>query len=226
MRMKDHLINKKTDNRFSIFAHRIILLVLLIIIIYQFTFEKMSKFSFLYLNPINLYINLIYYLLCFFLDLYKKDTKKSYQIYFHFCFSISSSLPFIYLLLGIMHLGEQNFFSKTSFISIGIILSPIIFNIMETLIIKRYRPSYINPIFLILFLTLYYCIIYFLGKLGIDFGEFFLKNIIEIKYIIPIYIVTIIGAFLGWWIYQIVTRPKIRKIDFRNKLDSSELSEE
>ena len=226
MRMKDHLINKKTDNRFSIFAHRIILLVLLIIIIYQFTFEKMSKFSFLHLNHINLYINLIYYLLCFFLDLYKKDTKKSYQIYFHFCFSISSSLPFIYLLLGIMHLGEQNFFSKTSFISIGIILSPIIFNIMETLIIKRYRPSYINPIFLILFLTLYYCIIYFLGKLGIDFGEFFLKNIIEIKYIIPIYIVTIIGAFLGWWIYQIVTRPKIRKIDFKNKLDSSELSEE
>ena len=226
MRMKDHLINKKTDNRFSIFAHRIILLVLLIIIIYQFTFEKMSKFSFLYLNHINLYINLIYYLLCFFLDLYKKDTKKSYQIYFHFCFSISSSLPFIYLLLGIMHLGEQNFFSKTSFISIGIILSPIIFNIMETLIIKRYRPSYINPIFLILFLTLYYCIIYFLGKLGIDFGEFFSKIIIEIKYIIPIYIVTIIGAFLGWWIYQIVTRPKIRKIDFKNKLDSSELSEE
>ena len=224
--MKDHLINKKTDNRFSIFAHRIILLVLLIIIIYQFTFEKMSKFSFLHLNHINLYINLIYYLLCFFLDLYKKDTKKSYQIYFHFCFSISSSLPFIYLLLGIMHLGEQNFFSKTSFISIGIIISPIIFNIMETLIIKRYRPSYINPIFLILFLTLYYCIIYFLGKLGIYFGEFFSKIIIEIKYIIPIYIVTIIGAFLGWWIYQIVTRPKIRKIDFKNKLDSSELSEE
>ena len=125
-----------------------------------------------------------------------------------------------------MHLGEKDFFSKTSFISIGIILSPIIFNIMETLIIKRYRPSYINPIFLILFLTLYYCIIYFLGKLGIDFGEFFSKIIIEIKYIIPIYIVTIIGAFLGWWIYQIVTRPKIRKIDFKNKLDSSELSEE
>jgi len=224
--MKDHLINKKTDKRFSIFAHRIILLVLLIIIIYQFTFEKMSKFSFLYLNHINLYINLIYYLLCFFLDLYKKDTKKSYQIYFHFCFSISSSLPFIYLLLGIMHLGEQNFFSKTSFISIGIIISPIIFNIMETLIIKRYRPSYINPIFLILFLTLYYCIIYFFGKLGLDFGEFFSKNIIEIKYFIPIYIVTVIGAFLGWWIYQIVTRPKIRKIDFKNKLDSSELSEE
>ena len=65
-----------------------------------------------------------------------------------------------------------------------------------------------------------------MGKLGIDFGEFFSKIIIEIKYIIPIYIVTIIGAFLGWWIYQIVTRPKIRKIDFRNKLDSSELSEE
>ena len=226
MRMKDHLINKKSDNRFSIIAHRIILLVLLIILIYQFTFEKSGKYNFLYLNNINLYINLAYYLLCFFLDLYKKDTKKSYQIYFHFCFSISSSVPFIYLLLGIIHLSDQDFFSNTSFISIGIILSPIIFNIMETLIIKRYRPSYINPIFLLLFLTLYYCIIYFLGKLGFEFGEFFSKLIIEIKYLVPTYIVTIIGAFLGWWIYQIVTRPKIRKIDLRNNLDSSELSEE
>ena len=86
MRMKDHLINKKSDNKFSIIAHRIILLVLLIILIYQFTFEKSDKYNFLYLNNINLYINLAYYLLCFFLDLYKKDTNIFSFLFQYFIF--------------------------------------------------------------------------------------------------------------------------------------------
>ena len=226
MRMKEHLINKRSENRFSIIAHRIILIVLLIILVYQFTFENTDKMIYINLNQINLYLNIIYYLLCFILDLYKRDTKKSYQIFFHFCFSLSSCLPFIYLVLGIMNLGDKDFFSNTSLVSIGIIISPIIFNIMETLIIKRFRPSYINPIFLILFLTLYYCIMYFLGKIGMGIEENYLKYLVEIKYLVPIYIATIVGAFLGWWIYKYVTRPKINKIDLKNKLDSSELSEE
>ena len=226
MRMKEYLINKRSENRFSIITHRIILVVLLIILVYQFTFENIDKMNFINLNQINLYLNIIYYLLCFILDLNKKDTKKSYHIFFHFCFSLSSSLPFIYLLLGIMHLGEQDFFSNTSIISIGIIISPIIFNILETLIIKRYRPSYLNPIFLVLFLTIYYCIMHFMGRMGFGIEEYYLKYLVEIKYLVPIYIATIVGAFLGWWIYKVVTRPKIKKIDLKKNLDSSELSEE
>ena len=226
MRMKDHLINKRSENKFSILAHRIILAVLLIILIYQFTFRNFDIMICINLNQINLYLNIIYYLLCFILDLYRKDTKKSYQFFFHFCFSLSSCLPLIYLVLGIMNLGKKEYFSNNSLISIGITISPIIFNIMETLIIKRYRPSYLNPIFLLLFLTLYYCIIHFLGKIGIGIEDNFLKYLFEIKYLVPIYIATIVGAFLGWWIYKIITRPKIKKIDLKNKLDSSELSEE
>ena len=81
MRMKEHLINKRSDNRFSVITHRIILIVLLIILVYQFTFESIDKMNPINLNQINLYLNIIYYLLCFILDLYKKDTKKSYQIF-------------------------------------------------------------------------------------------------------------------------------------------------
>ena len=225
--MKDHLINKVSNNNYSIYSHRIILIVLLIILIYGFALDYSSnKKNFINLHYINLYLNILYYLLCFISDLGKKDTKKYFQIFFHFCFSISSSLPFIYVVLGIMNLEQYDFHSSTSLISLGLILSPIIFNFLETLIIKRNKPAYINPIFLILFLTLYYCLIHFLGKIGIEIGDFYSKYLLEIKYLIPIYASTLFGAFLGWWIYQIVTRPKVKKIDLKKNLDSSELSDE
>ena len=231
MRMKEHLINKNPENNFSIITHRIILIVLIIILLYEYTIDfQKEKICFLYLDKINLYFNLLYYLLCVINDIRKKDTKKAFQIFFHFCFSISSSLPLIYLILGIMHFGEKDFnisnINNSSIISICIILSPIIFNIMETLIIKRYRPGYINPIFLILFLTLYFCVMYFMAKTGLGMNDAYIKYLLEIKFLGPIYIATILGTFLGWWIYKIVTRPKIRKIDLRNNLDSSELSED
>ena len=227
MRIKEHLINKPQDNKYSIITHRIIFLVLLILLIYEFTFDNiLEKMNYINLNQINLYLNIFYYFLCCIGDLCKKDTKKSYQIFFHFCFSISSSLPFIYLLLIIMHLVYKDFDSNISFISIGIIISPIIFNILETLIIKRYRPSYINPIFLILFLSLYYIAMHFLGKLDIGIDGKYLKYILEIKFLVPICVATIFGTFLGWWIYKVITRPKVKKIDMKDNLDSSELSDE
>ena len=223
MKMKDHLINKHPVNKYSIITHRIILIVLLIILIYEFTFDNyLNIMHVVNLKQINLYLNIFYYLLCFISDCNKSDTKKSYQIYFHFCFSISSSLPLLYLFLGIVNLGNNYFFANTSFISIGMIISPFILNLLETLIIKRYKPAYINLIFLFLFLTLYYCIMYFVGKIGLIIEEQYLKYFLDIKYLVSIYITTIIGAFLGWFIYKIVTRPKMKKIN----LDSSELSEE
>ena len=227
MKMKEHLINKRTDNKYSIIAHRIILIVFIIIILYEYTIDSnLEKMHFIYLDKINLYLNILYYLLCVIYDINKKDTKKSFQIFFHFCFSLSSSIPLIYLTLGIMHLGEKDFHINKSLISIGILLSPIIFNIMETLIIKRYRPGYINPIFLILFITLYFSCLHFLIKIGIGKDDIVMNYLLEIKYLVPIYVSAIVGAFLGWWIYKIVTRPTIKKIDINNNRDSSELSEE
>ena len=227
MQMKEHLINKRPDNKYSIITHRIILIVLIIIILYEYTIDSnLEKMHFIYLDKINLYLNILYYLLCVIYDINKKDTKKSFQIFFHFCFSLSSSLPLIYLILGIMHLGKKDFYSNKSLISIGILLSPIIFNILETLIIKRYKTGYINPIFLILFITLYYCLMHFLRKIEIGKDDTYMKYLLEIKFLVPIYVSTIVGAFLGWWIYKIFTKPKMRKIDLNNNRDSSELSEE
>ena len=225
--MKDHLIYKKQENKFSIISHRIILIVLIMILIYQFTidYNNIDKIYFLYLHQINLYLNILYFLLCFISDIYKKDTKKSYQIFFHFCFSLSSSLPFFYLIIGIIYFGEEKFYSNISFTLLGMLISPIIFNFLETLIIKRYKPAYINPIFLILFLTIYYCIMYSLAKMGLG-NEFYRKYLLDIKFLGIIYFTTLFGAIFGWWMYKIVTRPKVKKIDLNNNIDSSELSEE
>ena len=239
MKIKEHLINKRSDNRIPKITHQIILLVLLIILIYEFTFVSNNpenntnninnnnkiKYNFITIEKINLYINIIYYMLCFIRDINNKDTKKSYQIYFHFCFSISASLPIIYLILGIINLGENDFYINNSFTGIILLLSPILLNIMETLIMKRFKPGYINPFFLILFFTLYYCLIHFLGNMGISVGELDAKYLIEIKYIIMIYIFNVFGALIGWWIYKIVTKPKMKKIDLKSS-NESELSEE
>ena len=65
-----------------------------------------------------------------------------------------------------------------------------------------------------------------MGKMGISIGEEEDKYIREFNYLMMMYAFNVIGTLVGWWIYKLVTRPKIKKIDLKNNLDSSELSEE
>ena len=230
--MKEHLIKKKSENRISIIAHRIILGVLLLILIYEIILlYSKDKFNFFSFNQLNLYLNIVYYLLCFIRDFNKKDTKKSFHLFFHFCFSLSASQPFIYLVLYMMNINENRKTedkeeNEITYTSIGLLISPIILNILETLIIKRYRPAYINPIFLILFILIYFSFIHFLGKMGMDIGELESDLLSEFRFIVPLGVFTLIGVFAGWWLYKFITKPRIKKIKLENKVDSSELSEE
>lgn len=227
--MKEHLIKKKSENRLSIISHRIILVVLFSILVYEIIFHyNKEKFNFISFNQINLYLNILYYLLCFIRELNKKDCKNSYQLFFHFCFSLSASLPVIYIFLDIMDSNEDLKEEKTdtSYISICLLVSPILLNVFETLIIKRYRPAYINPFFIILFLVFYYTFIHFLGRMGMDIGELEGSKLVEINFIIPLCIFTLLGTFAGWWLYKMITKPKIKKIRIESNVDSSELSEE
>ncbi len=228
--MKEHLIKKKAENRISIISHRIILGVLFLILIFEIVLHyKKDKFYFFSFNQINLYLNIVYYLLCFIKELNKKETKNCFQVFFHFCFSLSASLPVIYIFLDIMDSNEDLKEEKTdtSYISIGLLISPILLNIFETLIIKRYRPAYVSPLFLILFLILYYALIYFYGRMGMDIGELEANKLAEIKFIMLLCFFNLIGTFAGWWLYKMITKPRIKKIRLEsNSVDSSELSEE
>lgn len=230
--MKDHLIKKQSENRISVISHRIILGVLFLILIYEIILQyNKDKFNFFSFNQINLYLNILYYFLCFLRELNKKDTKKSFHLLFHFCFSLSASLPIIYLVLYLMNVnGDRNAEEKeendTHYMSIALLISPILLNILETLIIKRYRPSYINPIFLLLFILIYFSFIHFLGKMGMDIGELESERLADFKFIIAIGAFTLIGVFVGWWFYKLITKPKVKKIKLESNIDSSELSED
>jgi len=240
--MKEHLIKKNTKNKLLITSHRIILGVLFLILIYEviFHYEK-NKYYFLSFNQINLYLNLLYYFLCFLREFNNKDTKKAYHLFFHFCFSLSASLPIIYLANKFLDNNneiktdketeaetEKPIKNESSYMPIVLLISPIILNILETLIIKRYRPAYINPFFLILFIILYYSLIHLLGKIGMDIGDFKSSHLVEIKFVIILCISTLIGTFIGWWLYKFLTKPKAKKIQMEDNasVSVSELSEE
>jgi len=220
--MKDHLIKKKTDNKFLSYTHKIILCVLISIFLYElvFLFDKDRFFYFNY-EQINLILCIIYYLLCVIKEMNKINTKQLYQIYFHLCFSLSASVSIFYCIIYILKITHL----KIDVLRTCFLLSPIIFNILETLIIKRYKPTYINPILIIIFLVLYYTCINFFGNMGMNIGEFDAENLKEYPFILRLGTVSIFGAFLGWWLYKVITKPTIKKIKLDSSIDSSELSE-
>ena len=222
--MKEHLINQKKENKLLTYIHKIILGALIAIILYNLAFKyRKGNYNFLNLEEINVFISLGYYLLCTISEVKQKDIKKLYQRYFHLCFSISASVPFLFFTNVLLN-SNNNLPLDISLINISLLISPFILNIMETIIIKRFKPLYLHIILLLFGIIAYYFIIYFFGKMGMNIGDFASERLSEIKFIIQLCIFTIIGAFGGWWLYKFLTKPKIKKINLSSA--SSELSEE
>ena len=223
--MKDHLINTKKENKLLSHMHKIIFGSLIAILLYNLAFKyKKDNYSFFNLEEISIYINLVYYFLCILNEINKKDIKKSYQKYFHLCFSISASVPFLFF-TNILLNSSANLPLDTSLINIALLLSPFILNIMETIIIKRFKPLYLHLFTLLIILIIYYLIIYFFGKMGMNIGDFPSERLSQIKFIFQLAIFTILGSIGGWWLYRFLTKPKIKKINLSSSIDSSELSE-
>ena len=223
--MKEHLINQKKENKLLAYIHKIILGALILIILYNLALKyRKGNYNFFSLEEINIFMNLAYYLLCTINEINQRDIKKLYQRYFHLCFSISSSVPFLFF-INILLNSNNNLPLDTSIINIALLTSPFILNIMETIIIKRFKPLYLHLLLLLTGIITYYFIIYFFGKMGMNIGDFASERLSEIKFIIQLCIFTIIGAFGGWWVYKFLTKPKFKKIDL-NSSASSELSEE
>ena len=226
--MKEHLIKQKNENKILSYTHRIILGVLIAIFIYEFAFiYSKEKYNFLTFEQVNLFINILYYLLCVIKELNKKDTKKLYHKYFHLCFSLSVSVPFVSFIIYLVSSDNNESKGESSIIyNIVFLISPIIANILETLIIKRYKPEYINPIMLFAILMAYHGLIHFLGKMGMDIGNFSAENLQQFMVVVKLFIYTIIGAFAGWWLYKVMTKPKIKKINLGSSTDTNELSDD
>ena len=224
--MKEHLINKKKENKLLNYIHKIILGALISIILYNLAFKyKKGNYNFANLEEINIYINIVYYLLCIINEMNQKDIKKLYQKYFHLCFSVSASVPFLFF-TNVLLSHNSNLNLDTSIINVALLISPFILNIMETLIIKRFKPLYLNLIILLAIIIAYYFVIHFFGKMGMNIGDFASERLSEVKFIIQLVIFTTIGAVGGWWFYKFLTKPKIKRINLSKSVESSDLSEE
>ncbi len=224
--MKDHLIIDRKGSKSLSCIHKIIFASLISIILYDFIFKyKKDNYNFLNIEEINLFINVGYYILCIMNEMNGKDMKRLYQRFFHFCFSISASVPILFFLTYLLNSSENIEFDLT-LINIVLLIGPLALNILETLIIKRFKPLLL-PIYILIFaIILYYLIIHFFGKMGMKIGIFPAERLSEFIFVLKLGICTIIGAGCGWQFYKFLTKPKISKININKSIDSSELSEE
>ena len=224
--MKDHLIIDRKGSKSLSCIHKIIFASLISIILYDFIFKyKKDNYNFLNIEEINLFINVGYYILCIMNEMNGKDMKRLYQRFFHFCFSISASVPILFFLTYLLNSSENIEFDLT-LVNIVLLIGPLALNILETLIIKRFKPLLL-PIYILIFaIILYYLIIHFFGKMGMKIGIFPAERLSEFIFVLKLGICTIIGAGWGWQFYKFLTKPKISKININKSIDSSELSEE
>jgi len=224
--MKDHLIIDRKGSKSLSCIHKIIFASLISIILYDFIFKyKKDNYNFLNIEEINLFTNVGYYILCIMNEMNGKDMKRLYQRFFHFCFSISASVPILFFLTYLLNSSENIEFDLT-LINIVLLIGPLALNILETLIIKRFKPLLL-PIYILIFaIILYYLIIHFFGKMGMKIGIFPAERLSEFIFVLKLGICTIIGAGCGWQFYKFLTKPKISKININKSIDSSELSEE
>jgi len=224
--MKDHLIIDRKGSKSLSCIHKIIFASLISIILYDFIFKyKKDNYNFLNIEEINLFINVGYYILCIMNEMNGKDMKRLYQRFFHFCFSISASVPILFFLTYLLNSSENIEFDLT-LVNIVLLIGPLALNILETLIIKRFKPLLL-PIYILIFaIILYYLIIHFFGKMGMKIGIFPAERLSEFIFVLKLGICTIIGAGCGWQFYKFLTKPKISKININKSIDSSELSEE
>ena len=224
--MKDHLIIDRKGSKSLSCIHKIIFASLISIILYDFIFKyKKDNYNFLNIEEINLFINVGYYILCIMNEMNGKDMKRLYQRFFHFCFSISASVPILFFLTYLL-ISSENIEFDLTLVNIVLLIGPLALNIMETLIIKRFKPLLL-PIYILIFaIILYYLIIHFFGKMGMKIGIFPAERLSEFIFVLKLGICTIIGAGCGWQFYKFLTKPKISKININKSIDSSELSEE
>ena len=223
--MKDHLIIDRKGSKSLSCIHKIIFASLISIILYDFIFKyKKDNYNFLNIEEINLFINVGYYILCIMNEMNGKDMKRLYQRFFHFCFSISASVPILFFLTYLL-ISSENIEFDLTLVNIVLLIGPLALNIMETLIIKRFKPLLL-PIYILIFgIILYYLIIHFFGKMGMKIGIFPAERLSEFIFVLKLGICTIIGAGCGWQFYKFLTKPKISKININKSIDSSELSE-
>ena len=214
--MKQHLIKTKKENKSASISHIIIFLVLITIFVNDF----IKKYTSDTYNLLNLFINIFYYFLCVLKEINKKNSNKFYQQYFHFCFSISVSI--IFLKLGFEYLENKDILQ----IKLLYFFIPFFANIIEAFVNKRNKPKYINLLYLVLFIFIYFFLIQCFVKIGINIDDVYDKHIHDYIFPFKFGLMSTLGAVIGWALYKLLTRKKAKKINLDSSIESNDISEE
>ena len=202
---KEKKLNKDSmSQRKELIGHIIISLFLYVICFWD-RIENIPKFpkNFLYLTQIDLYLNMIYYSFCLYDNIfYKEETKKKYNLFFNFCFTLSFVVFIMYWIL----IFYRNTSSKNNPSALLIFLlhgGLFFFNFIEQYYLNpRQNPKLIQIWYYIIFNISYLGLLIIINKffeirlyhfIYGTFKEFFLFSSGSI-------IVTIIGHVLYYYI--------------------------
>ena len=214
------------SKKYTTYFHIIILIFLISICIWDRIINiPKFPFNFFYVTQIDLYINIIYYILIIIVDFNNLNPKLHYQKFFNFNFSLSFLVTIMFW--GMLIIDKRTLYKRGIHIPFSLIFSlhggVFIVNICEQLFFcQRRNPKYCS-IKLYFIITLIYT---FTIKLLYDLFEiktypFAFKSI---KLMIGINFIGFITCVIGHYIYKFLSKQKKSLNEKEEELVSTEIS--
>ena len=214
------------SKKYTTYFHIIILIFLISICIWDRIINiPKFPFNFFYVTQIDLYINIIYYILIIIVDFNNLNPKLHYQKFFNFNFSLSFLVTIMFW--GMLFIDKRTLYKRGIHIPFSLIFclhgGVFIINICEQLFFcQRRNPKYCS-IKLYFIITLIYT---FTIKLLYDLFEintypFAFKSI---KLMIGINFIGFITCVIGHYIYKFLSKQKKSLNEKEEELVSTEIS--
>lgn len=214
------------SKKYTTYFHIIILIFLISICIWDRIINiPKFPFNFFYVTQIDLYINIIYYILIIIVDFNNLNPKLHYQKFFNFNFSLSFLVTIMFW--GMLIIDKRTLYKRGIHIPFSLTFclhgGVFIINICEQLFFcQRRNPKYCS-IKLYFIITLIYT---FTIKLLYDLFEiktypFAFKSI---KLMIGINFIGFITCVIGHYIYKFLSKQKKSLNEKEEELVSTEIS--
>ena len=214
------------SKKYTTYFHIIILIFLISICIWDRIINiPKFPFNFFYVTQIDLYINIIYYILIIIVDFNNLNPKLHYQKFFNFNFSLSFLVTIMFW--GMLIIDKRTLYKRGIHIPFSLIFclhgGVFIINICEQLFFcQRRNPKYCS-IKLYFIITLIYT---FTIKLLYDLFEiktypFAFKSI---KLMIGINFIGFMTCVIGHYIYKFLSKQKKSLNEKEEELVSTEIS--
>ena len=219
---KEEILQKKILSK-EFILHILISSFLFIIFIWD-RIVNIPKFpkNFLFLTQIDLYINMVYYFHCLYINFIKqKENKEKYHLLFNFNFCLSFVVFIMYWSMFII--DRETLYKKNSKyiapFSLNILLHGGVFiaNLFEIfLIIRKQKVSYVKTLFFLIFTVVYVGILYLVKLLfNIKIYPFIYGSIFKFIFVVcSAFVVCLVGQYIYFYITK-PNKPKSKEKNFQ-----------